>query len=344
VTLQTIKGGLVPLGLIEQFALALSNARLDASGEKLHAIFAPPITGNIDRVGFRVAAVTASETVRAGLYTVSLTTGLPTTTGYGGMAVGTVTPTANTFHEVTLATPATADPDDVIALGVEFDSAIGNVDFSMQAANSGFPYVVHNGSKSAGTMPLCAVRYDDGVWYPISQSLQIQTIDSAAFANNSTPDERALKFRQPFPSRLCGVELLLTASAGADFDLVLDGGAFSSVVLRAHDGDVFGSGGAGRVYSFPIKTKRDLAANTDYYISLRPSTTTSITLREFSFGSAGMLDSLWGGQTACLSTRVNGGAWTDTTTTRPGIRPVFDQFDDGAGGVGGGGIIGVIGE
>ena len=68
---------------------AVGGMTLDASGEKAASIFRVPKTGNIRTLRFRLGTVTTGQTLKAGLYTVD-TSGDPTTTAYGGMAVGTV--------------------------------------------------------------------------------------------------------------------------------------------------------------------------------------------------------------------------------------------------------------
>jgi hypothetical protein len=61
-----------------------------------------------------------------------------------------------------------------------------------------------------------------------------------------------------------------------------------------------------------------------------------VILAYFDVANADHLQAHIGGTEWYLSSRVNGGAWTDTTTRRPMLWPYISAIDDGAGGGGGG--------
>src|SRR5688572_25458479 len=97
----------VLIGDLHMLAFSFNNFWIDASGEKSSFVIQVPKTGSITHVGFRVASVSSSQTLRAGIETLS--GGAPSGSQYGGSAVGTqASPAADTFYEVALATPATA--------------------------------------------------------------------------------------------------------------------------------------------------------------------------------------------------------------------------------------------
>ena len=99
--------------------------QISSTGARFGFVFQVPKTGSISKVGVRIGTAQTPIVSRLGLYTVD-TAGNPTTTAYGGSAYNTFTPTANTFSEVTLKTPATATAGDLAAVVCEFNSTAGN--------------------------------------------------------------------------------------------------------------------------------------------------------------------------------------------------------------------------
>lgn len=332
--LQTLKNGLAELELLQQvqwsFALSMS---LTAGTHKAAAVGKAPKTGNITAVALRVNTVTTSQQMQAGIQTVDATTGHPTGTAYGGMAVGTFTPTATTLHEITLGTQAAATLGDDIAVVTEFSSTAGSVTISGLNGSAGNPYVDFNGTgtyaKQGGNVPIVALKYDDGLWYPMMGALPVQAITDTSFGSGTNPNERGNTFSLAAPAELSGVKF--AAALTGDCDVVLNGGAYSNVVLGTCDKDVVGSTGNGRIYNLPC-AKKTLVANTTYDILVRASTATALTLRQFDLSSAGMMDCYSLGQSMYLVTRNSGASRTTDAAKRAFVAPVFDQFDDAAGG------------
>jgi hypothetical protein len=332
--LQTFRSGLAELELLQQVLWSFGSGALTATTHKLAAVGKVPKTGNVTAVAVRAHTVTTSQQMQAGIQTVDATTGHPTGTAYGGMAVGTFTPTAATLHEVTLGTQAAATLGDDVAVVAEFSGTAGSVAIAWLAAgNAGNPYVDFNGTgtyaKQGATIPIVALKYDDGLWYPMTGALPLQAITDTSFGSGTNPNERGNTFSLPAPSELSGVKF--AAALTGDCDVVLNGGAYSNVVLGTCDKDVVGSTGNGRIYNLPC-AKKTLAANTTYDILVRASTATALTLRQFDLSSAGMMDCYSLGQSMYLVTRNSGASRTTDTAKRAFVVPVLDQFDDAAGG------------
>lgn len=304
---------------------------IDASGEKCAVICQVPKTGSITHVGFRTGAVTTPQTLRVGIETLS--SGNPSTTQYGGSAVGTQTsPAANTYYEVALATPATAVRGDFIALVVQFNATVGNLEIAhcTGAPNHALPFVDEFVAAAWGRqVRLCvaSLKYSDGS-YPTFFCVPMASISEINFNSSSTPDERALKFKMPVQCMLQGVYMRAAMSSPATADIVLYDDAGNTLkTLSVSQANIMGTFNDPVKYLFPAGVT--LKANRFYRLAYKPTSTTDIWMYQFTVNSAGMLDGFIGGQNWYLSTRTDAGTWTDTTTTRPYIGLIFEQFHDG---------------
>lgn len=302
---------------------------IDATGEKFASILKVPKTGTIDRLGFSTRFVTTPQTLRVGLETLS--SGDPSGSQYGGSAVGTqASPASFTYYEVTLATPATAVAGDDVAIVVQFNATVGNLEIASgeKWGNQNFPYTDHyTGSWSKqGDHPVGHVRYSDGT-YPNIGFIPAADMPYIGFNSGTTPDERALKFKLPVPARIRGIWARLGTGTG-NFDIVLydeNGTTLATKSVVAANAFSTGNDPHRIIFNAPVS----LRANKFYRISLKPTTTNNVELGAFTVNSASYLDSFNGGQNFHLSTRTDAGAWTDTTTNRPGIELLFDQLHDG---------------
>lgn len=335
--LQTINGGLILGDLADGDALpAFTALTIDASGEKVAFVFAVPKTGNISKLGLRTGTVTTAETLAVTLQTVSAVNGDPTGSAYGGMTEGTqAAPASNTAYTVSLGTAAAATAGDLVALVIEFDSAVGNLAIMgiATAYRVGFPYIdlfAGSWAKTPFVQPVLWLEYDDGSYALVDGCSPFSAISMPAWAANSTPDEHALKFTFPFPTRLRACEII-TALA-QPFDLVLYEGTTSLVSLTI-DADQAGTGATCRYKR--LLTSDDLDAGTAYYFAMKPTSNNNVSWAEIDVAAAAVMGAMPLGTSAHYASRTDGGAWSDTTTKRPLVRLWFDKFSDGAGGGGG---------
>lgn len=314
-----------------------SSLLIDASGEKAASVFQVPKTGNITHVGFKTGTVTTPQTLRVELQTVDTTTGDPTGSAYGGMVKGTqASPASNTFYEVALGTQASATIGDIISAVVEFDGTVGNLNISYIASQiaRSFPYTdLYTGSwaKSATSIPILTLKYDDGNYYDCQCVPYASVAASSAYNSGSTPDERALKFQVPFSCRAKGMWFyMIPAGATSDLDLVLyDSDGTTALKTVSFDANFFQTSASSRILTVLFTSSQILLKDTFYRISAKPTTANNITVYETTVNSAGMWDSMSGGQNCYRSTRTDAGAWTDTTTARPWAGIIIDQLDDG---------------
>lgn len=319
---------------------------IDASGEKYGIVLQVPKSGDIDTIRFRLATVTTGETLRAGIYTVDPATGLPTTTAYGGMAVGTVAVADtddNSGKAVTLATPASAVAGDVVAVVIEFDSAVGNLGFTNINGWNGslLPYLVTAPggvwAKSFTAGPLIALGYDDGSYPSIPGCCPFTEAGfaSVSFDVDTATDEYGVKFTMPVPARLIGAIVNVQTAAGSDFEFICYNGT-TAVETLAVDGDNYGNGVA-RTSVLRFATPVTLAKDDARILAIRPTTTVNVALWRGALATSAQMDALFGPNFFSVQ-RVNQGAWDESSTLiAPFIVPLFDQLDDGAGGGGGAG-------
>jgi hypothetical protein len=309
---------------------------IDATGEMAGFCIQVPKSGNIDRVGFRTGTVTTPQTLRVGIETLS--SGNPSGSQYGGSAVGTqASPATNTFYEVTLGTPATAVKGDFIAVVVQFNSTIGNLEIAganNTAPNHLYPCCMEKvgaGPTWAKVVrnPCLTIRYDDGTYGNINCFPGI-SVTEQSYSSASTPDERGLKFKLPVPVTVIGVYYRAAIGSAGTYDLVLYDSDGTTALATKTVTQVNLTG----TFDDPIKiifnSAVTLLANTFYRLVVKPTSGTAF-LYELTVNTAAMLDGWAGGQNFHLTTRTDAGAWTDTTTKRPYIGLMVSQFQDGGG-------------
>lgn len=323
------------LAQMRQDASGTSSLVIDATGEKAATVFQVPRTGSIDRLVFFTRTVTTPQTLRVGLYTVDAS-GDPTTTAYGGMAVGTqASPAANTQYEVTLATPASAVLGDMVAMVVEFDSTVGNLGIGYwdnPGLNSTMqvPYLDHftTAWAKSGFVSGMGIRYSDGTYEFIGTwATGIRT--DVFFANGSTPDERGNVILLPMRCRSNGAFVMGGANAvSADYEIVLYGPSGQALRTIVRDADASGivSGTLYARWDTPVVLEPEVP----YRLTVKPTTANNCNVREHSVLNAAMMGCLPGGTRVYKTSRTDLGAFTDVTTTRTWwLSLMIDQVDDG---------------
>lgn len=315
---------------------ALSGVTIDASGEKCAMVFRVTKTGNISKVGIRFHVVTTPQDIKLSLQDLDLATGDPDGVVDQSGVIASANVTANTFRLATLDSARSVTEGDRLVVVAEFNSTVGNVQITRWGQTAmRFPYLTNFTTSWAkdNSSPVLALEYDGGTYSAIPGVWPLSAITGVAFHSGSSPDERGLKFRLPFPCRVRGVWAHMTASAGGNFDAKLYDSDGSTVLKSVSvDGDEAKATGGSAAVFFWFASPQTLDADTFYRITLLPTTGTSVTLTEFDVASSAIMDALEGGQDFHHTSRVDAGAWTDTTTKRPFMGLIVDQLDDGAGG------------
>ncbi len=309
---------------------------LTGTADSLVIVFTVPKTGNMNKIGIRTGTVTTPQPLYVAFETVSAANGQNTGTLYGGSSSGAIaSPTTNTLHEVTLATPASAVAGDDVAVVVKFSGSAGSLLLSVYAGRTqGYPYSIFNAAgvyTKQTSAPILVVGYDDGTYADVG-TVPFSTIPtSTSFNSGSSPDERALRFRLNVPIRIIGYWAIMTPAAGSNWDAVLyDTDGTTVLATNSTDADKVAAASNIRFYR-RFSSEVNLRANVWYRLALKPTTTTSIGNPSFSVSAAGHMDCFECGQDFHLSTRTDAGAWTDTATTRPLIGLLVSGFHDGTG-------------
>lgn len=317
---------------------------LDAANEEAALIFKAPFTGNITAVGWRTGTVTTGATLDVRLENVSLVNGDPNDTLVGTNTNGSQV-VADTDDNKWFLTPLTAAASvtrgQLMALTIVNPAAsFGNMIISNFADSvTTFPY----GDLFAGAGPawgklsviiVVALSYS-GVYYPIEGCFPFSGIPTYTYnSGTAAQDEIALKFKLPSPSRIIGGWVWVDADG--DFDIVLyDSDGTTVLATTSLDTNVRSEAEANLHY-FTFPSAVNLTKDVFYYLSVKPTTVTSLTAYAFDVDSAAVMDACIGGQNIHFASRVDAGAWTAVTTRRPFFCLLLDAFDDGVGGGGGG--------
>jgi hypothetical protein len=343
VTLQLVAGGMVPL--VHHYgngSTSFSSLLIDASGEKVAFLVRVPKTGNIRTIRFRLNTTTTGQTLRAGIYTFDAN-GDPTTTAYGGMAVGTVA-VANTDDNVekvvTLATDAAATKGDYVAVVIEFDGTVGSLNIGYVALGTtfGLPCVSHLTAAWVRQLssPVVALGYDDESYEPLfgCSPFTVGLGQTSYNAGTGTFDEHASKFTASVAGRIVGALVMMQVAAGADFEFLCYDGT-TALATKAYDGDLFSNPANIRPVILEFDSPVTVAAGDVRRLAIRPTTANNVQVTEGTVGVAAAMAAAFGADFHA-SRRLNQGAWNDDlTTTVRFIFPIYDQFDDAAGGGGG---------
>lgn len=325
---------------------------LDASGEKLGLIVQAPKTGTLHKVHFLTGTVTTGDTLKVSFQNITMTTGAPDETADEYRTIVIANGDDNVIKSTGIlssdgtdtGTPRSVTKGDMLAVVFEFDSYVaGNLNiaarsttFPAQANGCHYCILKTGGSWGSKTsQPIVALEYSDGTfsWIPSIPGAVSRTV-TGFYSSSSTPDERGNILSVSVPMRVTGLWAIGIFSQ--DVDLVLyDSDGTTALMTCSIDKDLaagttnacyYGRLGSGTV---------NLAANTNYRVAVKPTTTSSVTIYVQKFGAAAQLDQCSGGSSIHYTARTDAGAWSETTTQRVICGALVDAIDDGAGGGGG---------
>jgi hypothetical protein len=331
----------------ENFATNNTNNLLDASGEKLGAVFRAPKTGTLAKVRFRTATVTTGDTMKVSFQDVDMATGNPDETADQYRTVSVASSDDNAWISTGLITTDGTDGGgkrsvtrgDLLAIVIEYDSYVSG---NMNIVNSLPPLDYGNGcyttlktggtwAKTTGTQGCFELEYDDGT-LAYSDTLMPGFNEAATLASNTTPDEVALYFRFPVGVTVGGAFVFIDLDAAADV-VLYDTDGTTALATVSLDSDVrAGTTVNGTMVVFPSEI--DLAANSWYFLSVKPTTTTAVGYRRMTVRATASMDMFDLGQNAILATRTDAGIWGTTTTIRPRMSLLVTKVHDGSGGGG----------
>lgn len=331
----------------DRFRIVFSNTDItvNASGEKAAWIVLAPKTGNIRKVHLRCATIITPVDSDIRIETVDLTTGFPSGSLLAANNNATI-PSASFSTGAWVTSPAlTADAavtkGDLIAVVL---APTGSPNMLIHGflsdANHGYtvPYGSEFGAawaKSSIFIPSIALEYSDGSFAYMPGVLPYSAVNTHTYNSGSTPDEYALRFTVPAAVRVSGA--WAAVDSDGDYEAVLYEGTTARRTL-AMDKEVKRNAN-GDYALFTFSSAYELAASTVYYLAIKPTSGTNLSVYSFDVNSAAILDQLPGGQAFHYATRTDAGAWSATTTRRLLAGLILDGIDLAAA-AGGGPLIG----
>jgi hypothetical protein len=309
---------------------------IDAADEKAAFIVQAPKTGNIDRVGFLTRTVTTGATVDVRVETVDGTTGNPTGTLWATNTNKTqaiADTDDNLWFNVDLTAAAAVTIGQTMAIAIANPSvSFGNMVIASMAPPAGvMPYSALYTTSWAKQLlaPVLALRYDDGVYYSVPGCVPWNAVSTTAYHSGSTPDENGNIFRLPFGVRVVGWNGRFAAGTSADFDIVLyDSDGTTALLTYSKDATNLGGTSASNLWGMFSGTA-NLKPNTDYRITLKPTTANSVTLNHYTVHANGLFAATKGGANCYWTYQTNGGGFAQTNTQRAQLGILYDQIDDG---------------
>jgi hypothetical protein len=328
---------------------AFTNTRINATGQLVAFVFQVDYSGTLDWFEWRTGTVTNNPDngVKTSFMTVDPATGNPDGV-VDEFRDNPAALSANTWQ-----VPAGVMTSDgtnggvkrTVTAGEWLACVMGNVTFTagddwyVATLNIGTGFALgsaylttYNGAswaKQTGNGIVVALRYSDGTYRIIrgDNAWPAVSVSSVNFNSGSTPDERALRFQVPRRARVKGVAYRGTLAGDADF--VLYDGASNVLATVSADKDI--RNGTTSIWNTVFFSSSVwVQANTTYRLAMKPTSGTNVSLQEFSAGANARLGGLVTGVEGYLSTRTDGGAWTDTNADVPLLSLIFDDIGGGS--------------
>ena len=316
--------------------LSRTSFSLTANDSAIAWIMQTPYATTTRKVGFYITSFTASSTVTVAIETVSSTTGFPSGTLWGANTSATTTVNAQAWFEVTLNADATFAAGDIFAVTVRSPSSgAGNITIGRAiggAFNPVFPYTATNGSttwtKNSGGVPAVYLEDSNGVAVKNLSNFPVGLVSNPSINTGTTPDEVGLVFQFNNPVKLHAVaithRLLLASTTLTLYDA-------SNTVLASSTWNLnvaFSTQGSPVVWVLPAPIT--LTANSKYRATVQ-SLGSNIVPTYYGFTTQTVMRTFEWADTFQLTTRTDGGSWTDSTTSTMGAYVVVSATDDGGG-------------
>lgn len=175
--------------------------------------------------------------------------------------------------------------------------------------------------------PLLFFVFSDGTYGTLDGALPVGPSAATSYASNTAgADEYALQFVAPFTGYVDGVQY--SGNGSGDFEIVMYSGT-TALTTKAMEANWYGGMQAGKP-TFIAFPKTNVTAGSTYYVSIKPTTTTALTLVSWPVANAAYLDALPQGQTWHRAKRLDAGSWTAETTERPAIFVRLTQSGGGS--------------
>ena len=329
-----------------------SSTALTASTHK-HAVSGiVPKSGTISGIGFRFGAITkgATTALTMSLQDTTLTSGPPAQpdgTQDETASIGNADIVANTWKTITLGTNRTVTAGNLLSVVWEFATfeAGDSITFSHHTIASGGGTMPqeqspahYNGTSWAliGNLANILLVYDDGTFSTFMGCQPAETFTSRSFNNTSTPDERGNLWIPHCDMKLRGLACFYTPNTNADLVLYDSGG--TALGTATIDSNTVRSA-AQRTCQALFSSDVSVSGGSTYYVAIKPTTGSSITLITIGYNAAGHLQGSMMGDSFYSATRKSAGAWTTVTNEQHPLGVIVSEIGSTGGGGGGGVII-----
>lgn len=332
--------GLLPLFAADRFATAFGTAALDATSDHIAVSVMAHKTGTITKLGAGIAAVNGTPPTYEIRAETDGGSGTPSGTLAGTDTNATFTPSAAgwTWHTLTGSLSVTAG--DHFHIRVQHNT--GTIDASnratfqyyMNQTTNQFPFALS--STNSGTswtrlpnVPILSAQYSDDevLWGTMPME---DGIENTLYDNADTPDERGIKWTQPFTGNCCGAMIWLfgISSASSTWDVVLYDSGDNVVASASQTGAQAVTTLADRgLYAFWGDV--ELTSGETYRLVLKP-THASNTVQAYGYTCPDANSLLAAGfPGVSQTTRTDGGSWTDTANALYAMTPLFSSVDAG---------------
>lgn len=331
---------------------ATTSSRLDADGEKAANIFNITTAGTVIGVRFMTGTVTSGDTVKVSMQGVGADgnpDGTILATATGNKAYGTVVIStgASGWHTVSFVESVTVTQGQAVSIVVEFNSYVSG-DFYLSGSSFGFyssHYHVYSSfysssawAKSSAYLYSLSLEYTGSVFNLVVPHFGCGTT-SVNLSTSTTPDEVGNYFQIPYPCRAIGAYVWMEM----DYDITLSllnasntTLANCSLLAKQRVG-----GSTSMQYGFfdsDPAASVTLAKETWYRIIATPSSGSANVYRVNYVNVAAQMGGFELGTNCYMTSRTNGGAWTNEDTKRTIIGIIIDQLDNGVS-TGGGGLL-----
>lgn len=324
----------------EQAGATITNQTIDAANEKIAFcgfVWTPAgASKSIRNVGIRTGSTitkSGGSGLTVSLQDISTSAGVPIQpdgTQDQTVAVSNANiPAVSTWYTTgNLSADRSVAHGDPLCVVTEFDGsgwqASDVITLSTAGYDSGNPTGVSTASLFTGTwaassrQPLLFFVFSDGTYGSLDGSMSSNPGSTVTY-NSSTAggDEYSLKFVFGVSGSIDGV-MANGNFTSSDFDIVLYNGT-TALTTKSIDANWVGPLNSRQPFfvSFP---KTSVTAGVTYYLSVKPTTTTNLTLVSIgAVSSVSQWNAMPTGQTWHRAKRVDSGAWTDETTERPAV-------------------------
>lgn len=307
--------GPAAIGAANSASASLTNTDLNDSNNAAGWTFTIPKNGTITDVGMLLIAETGtSPAFNCGIVTLD-SSGVPTTTAYGGSAITSAQWTSVGWKWVTLSTPATAVAGEFAAVHIypggtppDASNYVSVYTGGVCAGGMGVRYLTSWAFNTELMGAPFAVKYNDGSIYGFALTSGVLY---STYNNTGDPDERGNKFTLPAAMTCTGTRLMLTFVNSPTVDVVLYDGS-NNVLASTSIGDKDYVDGSPYVDVFWDTV--NLSASTTYRLVVKPTSgvaSNTVTIFRYYVESAAAR-SMWpAGADWQYTYRTDGGAWTD---------------------------------